>query len=45
MRQYGRRSSHYACDMTNIDQTFVITVADNLRQDTMQKVDQTKVTC
>jgi hypothetical protein len=39
----GLRSSHYACDMANTDQTSVTTVADNMRQYTKRGVDQAKV--
>jgi Reverse transcriptase (RNA-dependent DNA polymerase) len=38
----GRRSSHYACDMADTDQTFVTTVADNMRQYTKREVTQAK---
>ena len=43
MLRNGLRSSHYACDMANTDQTFVTTVADNMRQYTKREVDQAKV--
>jgi predicted lactoylglutathione lyase len=38
----GRRSSHYACDMTQTDHSFVTTVADNMRQYTKREVNQAK---
>lgn len=43
MLSNGLRSSHYACDIANTDQTFVTTVADNMRQYTKREVDQAKV--
>lgn len=43
MLSNGLRSSHYACDMANTHQTFVTTVADNMRQYTKREVDQAKV--
>jgi hypothetical protein len=33
---------HYACDMADTDQTFVTTVADNMRQYTKREVTQAK---
>ena len=42
MLQDGRRSSHYACDKADTDQTFVTTVADNMRQYTKREVTQAK---
>ena len=45
MLQDGRRSSHYACDMADTDQTFVTTVADNMRQHTKREVAQAKTAC
>ena len=42
MLSNGHRSSHYACDMADTDQTFVTTVADNMRQYTKREVNQAK---
>ena len=43
MLRNGLRFSHYACGMANTDQTFVTTVADNMRQYTKREVDQANV--